>query len=146
MDKFSPKKRVLLVFFDLIIILMTIVTFYLGIDGLSVYFSYPDIFVFSHGIALLFSFITIAIPVILLSLSPILKGRQASITFQKKVAKIMMLGLVLMATLTFIFNLYYLSTIDSKGYVKCNGTPSGWMPMMATKYVTDKKLCLAPKK
>lgn len=147
MVRIKIKKRIFM--FLGVLFLLIPLTFggvYMAIDSLLVYFSYPDSFVFSYRTILLFSFSVISIPIIMLSVTPILKGKQSSIIFQKKMAKIMILGFLIMFALSLVFDLYYVSTVDSKGYIKCNGTPLGWTPMSATKYVTDKKLCLSPRR
>ncbi|WP_245696643.1 hypothetical protein [Vibrio xiamenensis] len=36
---------------------------------------------------------------------------------------------------------FYTQLLEDKGYKPCPGVPSGYMPMMGTKYVTSLSLC-----
>jgi len=141
MRKFSFINRFWFVFFDLMLVLVTVVSFYFGVERFFTYFSYPDFFVFSVFSVFSVLFFMISIPILTLSFSPIYIGFQSSIVFQKKVAKCIMFGLFFIVLLSLVFNCYYMSTISNKGYIKCNGIPSGWMPGMATKYATSELLC-----
>lgn len=64
----------------------------------------------------------------------------------KKIYKIALVFFVASLVSPVIFSYVYTGKLESLGYIACRGTPLGWTPMMATKYVTDKKLCLAPNK
>ena len=136
MGKFSFTNRVWFVFFDLILIVITVISLYFGIKRIIIYFSYPDFFsIFSV------LFFMISTPILILSFSPIFRGVQANINLQMKIAKLIKLGLLFIVLSSLVFNLFYLSLMSNKGYIKCNGTPSGWMPIMATKYSIDEHLC-----
>ncbi|KEY59609.1 hypothetical protein SRDD_14460 [Serratia sp. DD3] len=141
MMKFSFINRFWFVFFDLMLVLVTVVSFYFGFERFFTYFSYPDFFVFSVFSVFSVLFFMISIPILTLSFSPIYIGFQSSIEFQKKVAKCIVFGLCFIVLLSLVFNYYYISAISNKGYIKCNGIPSGWMPGMATKYATSELLC-----
>nr|SHO17372.1 Putative uncharacterized protein [Moritella viscosa] len=41
----------------------------------------------------------------------------------------------------FLFDLFYIGELESKGYITCKGVPSGWTPGMGTQYVLDLSLC-----
>lgn len=40
-----------------------------------------------------------------------------------------------------VFSVTYANILESKGYIKCNGIPSGWLPGTALKYAVDDSLC-----
>ncbi|MGV3346211.1 hypothetical protein ACGVWS_10910 [Enterobacteriaceae bacterium LUAb1] len=142
MRKFSFINRFWFVFFDLILVLVTVASFYFGIERMFVYFSYPKFFIFSVFSVFSVLFFMISIPILILSFSPICIGIQSKIVFQKKMARLILISLSFIIILSLVFNIYYLSVIRSKGYIKCNGIPSGWMPMMAAKYAASEALCL----
>lgn len=141
MRKFSFVNRFWFVFFDLTLLLITVLSFYFGIERFLNYFSYPDSFVFSIFSVFSVFFFMISIPILLLSFSPICIGVQSGIEFQRKMAKFIFIGLSFIFISSLGFNFYYLNLIDNKGYIKCQSIPSGWMPGMATKYVTNDALC-----
>ncbi|MEI8631605.1 hypothetical protein P4S72_04765 [Vibrio sp. PP-XX7] len=68
-------------------------------------------------------------------------GQQADIHVQKLINKITVLGAITIVVLTIGFKVIYQNTLNSKGYIECEGIPSGWMPGMAAQYVTDPNLC-----
>ena len=142
MKKLSFVNRFWLVFFDLMLVLLTVVSFHFGAEDSVTYFSYPDSFVFSVFSVFSVLFFIISIPILILSFSPICIGFQSSIEFQKKVAKCIVFGLCFIVLLSLLFNCYYIREVSNKGYIKCNGIPSGWMLGMATKYATKEALCL----
>jgi len=89
MGKFSFTNRVWFVFFDLILIVITVISLYFGIKRIIIYFSYPDFFsIFSV------LFFMISTPILILSFSPIFRGVQANINLQMKIAKLIKLGLL----------------------------------------------------
>jgi len=141
MRKFSFINRFWFVFFDLMLVLITVLSFYFGIERFFNYFSYPDFFVFSVFSVFSILFFIISIPILILSFSPICIGFQSSIEFQKKIAKCIIFGLCLIVLSSLLFNCYYIREVSNKGYIKCNGIPSGWMPGMAIKYATSEQLC-----
>lgn len=142
MREFSFVNRFWFVFFDLMLLLVTVVSFYFGVERLFVYFSFPDVFVFSVFSVFSVLFFIISIPILLLSFSPICIGVQSGILFQRKIARFILIGLSFIVISSIVFNFYYLNLIENKGYIKCQGIPSGWMPGMASKYVTNETLCL----
>jgi len=141
MGKFSFTNRVWFIFFDLILVMITVISFYFGIKRIIVYFSYPDFLVFSIFSIFSVLFFMISTPILILSFSPIFRGIQANTNLQMKIAKLIKLGLLFIVLSSLVFNLFYLSLMSNKGYIKCNGTPSGWMPVMANKYAIDEHLC-----
>ncbi|HHZ8503647.1 TPA: DUF1240 domain-containing protein [Morganella morganii] len=147
MNTFKAKKRIGMFFVLLFLILPLIIGgIYISIDSIHIYFSFPDDFVFSsftiYGLASAFIFA----PIIFLSAYPICFGRMAPILIQKKASKVIVFSFFVSIASQLFFKLYFESELKNRGYIACQGTPLGWTPMMATKYVTDKKLCLAPKK
>jgi len=60
----------------------------------------------------------------------------------KSVYKIAIIFFVMSLVIPIVFSFIYVNKIESKGYIKCQGIPSGWMPGMASKYVTNEALCL----
>lgn len=142
MRKFSFVNRFWFIFFDLMLLLVTVISFHFGVERFVTYFSYPDSFVFSVFSVFSVLFFMISIPILLLSFSPICIGVQSGIEFQRKMARFIFIGLSFIVMSSLVFNFYYLNLIENKGYIKCQGIPSGWMPGMASKYVTNEALCL----
>lgn len=139
MKKFSLYQRCGFVIFDLLLILLLYSLLYcFGIQNILIYFSYPEYFTFYYQtILVILLCILVFIPVILLSISPIIKGIQSNFIFQKKIGKAIFLGIIISCLFSFSFDFYYLSTLDNKGYIKCKGgTLKG-----ITNYAINKQQC-----
>ena len=141
MRSFTFITRLGFVFFDFMLISVTVASFYFGVNWIYMYFSYPDSIVFSTYTIFFVLFFMISIPILFLSFSPICIGFQASIKFQRKTVKFIWISFIFIIILSLMFDFYYLGALSNKGYIKCQGIPSGSMPGMATKYVTNEALC-----
>ncbi|WP_050413825.1 DUF1240 domain-containing protein [Yersinia kristensenii] len=116
--------------------------FYFSIQELIEYFKFHDVIIYSwmDCFALFFSFV-----VFLFSIYPIhvaFYGVPLPPDKSKGTYKTVLVFFAVSLVIPIIFSFIYVSKIESKGYIPCQGTPSGWMPGMATKYVTSEDLCL----
>jgi len=59
----------------------------------------------------------------------------------KSLYKVALIFFVMSLIVPIVFSFVYVNKIESKGYIKCQGIPSGWMPGMATKYAASEVLC-----
>lgn len=48
---------------------------------------------------------------------------------------------LILIVLGIVLSVAYTNILSERGYIKCQGIPSGWMPGMATKYAISKELC-----
>lgn len=142
MEVFNFKKRLFFVFFDICLLLITFLSVYFGVNRLITYLLHSDVIVFSFFTVFSILFFLLTIPVIALSVSPIVKGRQADIVFQKKMAQAIISGLIFIIISTIVFNVIFTNNLKKEGYIKCRGIPSGWMPGMAIKYALSEELCM----
>jgi Mn2+/Fe2+ NRAMP family transporter len=105
------------------------------------YFSFGDGVVFSW---LTFSFIVLPVimifPLIYFMLL-LLKGEECA--FKKMDAYVAYLkwGCIALVVMGVLYSVLYPTVLVKKGYLQCNGIPSGWMPGTATHYVRDSSLC-----
>ncbi|WP_312627324.1 DUF1240 domain-containing protein [Scandinavium sp.] len=137
-------KKTNAVFSTLILLVVSILSFYFWLSEVFDYLEFHDEIIFSWmSLSLISIPIMFAFPLYWFFLS--LRYEQEFAL--KKMNKIMPLfkymcvfAFVLSCTISF----GYLSTLKSKGYILCSGVPSGWTPGTASKYVVDKKLCFSP--
>ncbi|WP_227732024.1 hypothetical protein [Yersinia proxima] len=116
--------------------------FYFSIQELIGYFKFHDVIIYSwmDCFALFFSFV-----VLLFSIYPgyvALHGSPIPECKSKSAYKIILILFVMSLGVPIVFSFIYVSKIESKGYIQCQGIPSGWMPGMATKYALSEELCL----
>lgn len=114
---------------------------YFSIQNLSEYFEFHTIIVYSwmDCFALLFSFVFF-----LFSTYPAhiaLCGFPIPPNKAKSIYNVLLYFFVISLATPVVFSFIYINKIESKGYIKCRGIPSGWTPGMATKYVTNEALC-----
>ncbi|MHC3771719.1 DUF1240 domain-containing protein [Pantoea agglomerans] len=114
---------------------------YLGNDMFNEYFSFGDNVVFSWLTA---SFI--ALPVIMIFpliyfILLLFKGKEYA--FKTMGAYVVYLKWVCIALVIIgvLYSVFYPTVLVKKGYLRCSGIPSGWMPGTATRYVRDSTLC-----
>lgn len=114
---------------------------WLAISEICEYLNYPESIVFSS--LSIFSICTpIALgPMVYLSFYSVLMGRKAPIQHQKNSILLMTFGVVLGVVFTIVFHVYYINSLNSVGYEKCNGIPSGYVPGMGVQYVKDSIYC-----
>ncbi|HHL2502158.1 TPA: hypothetical protein ACQ301_004280 [Yersinia enterocolitica] len=67
--------------------------------------------------------------------------KQASISLQKTVGKIIIFSFLFSLIISFVFSYGYGTYLKNNGFTQCSGIPSGWMPGMATKYAKSESLC-----
>lgn len=121
-----------------------LIGFYFSVQSLTDYFNFSNIIIYSQTacFSLLFSFV-----IFLFSVYPghvAFYGTPIPVEKSKIIYKMILVFFVMSLVMPVIFSFIYVNKIKSKGYIQCSGTPSGWTPMSATKYVTDRKLCLRP--
>lgn len=131
---------------SLFFLITSMAAFYFSIINIVGYFEFQDEITYSWVtcFAFLSSFV-----IFIFSSYPIyvaFYGSPMPIYKAKKNYKIALVFFVASLVFPIIFSYFYTNKLESIGYIACQGTPLGWTPMMATKYVTDKKLCLIPKK
>jgi len=114
---------------------------YLSIDSLMLYFSYPNSFVFSSLVIYGITLFLILLPLSFLSFYPVFLGRLASLSIQKKIEVFIFICFSFSIIFQCGFGIYFSNNLEKRGYIACRGIPSGWMPGMATKYVTNEALC-----
>lgn len=118
-----------------------LVVLYFSIQELIEYYDFHGVIVYSwlDCFASLFSFF-----VFIFSMYP---GHIAFYGFpipadrSKSIYKIAIFFFVMSLAAPIVFSFIYVNKIESKGYIRCQGIPSGWMPGMATKYATSEQLC-----
>jgi len=118
-----------------------LIVLYFSIQELIEYYDFHDVIVYSwlDCFALLFSFFVFIFSIypghVAFYGLPIPAGRS------KSVYKIAIFFFVMSLVAPIVFSFIYVNKIESKGYIRCQGIPSGWMLGMATKYVTNEVLC-----
>lgn len=115
---------------------------YFSIQKLIKYFKFHDLIIYSwmDCFALLFSFV-----IFLFSIYPsyvAFYGVPIPTDKSRGIYKIALVFFAISLVSPIVFSFIYISKIESKGYIQCQGIPSGWMPGMATKYALNKELCL----
>ncbi|MFP1725842.1 DUF1240 domain-containing protein [Lonsdalea quercina] len=50
-------------------------------------------------------------------------------------------GCIALVIIGVMYSVFYPTVLVKKGYLRCSGIPSGWMPGTATRYVRDSSLC-----
>lgn len=114
---------------------------YFSIQELIEYFKFHDVIIYSwmDCFALFFSFV-----VFLFSIYPshvAFYGVPIPAVKSGAIYKVALVFFAISLVIPIAFSFIYVSKIEAKGYIQCQGTPSGWMPGMATKYVTSEALC-----
>lgn len=114
---------------------------YIGYLSVKEYLSFPVEIVYSSGlVSLVFSFV-ILVPFNASGIYVFIKGERMHVRHQMFLFKIMILAVVISVLCGFLFKVYYITELKSKGYFRCAGVPSGWMPGMAVKYSSSLVLC-----
>ncbi|MEY8711631.1 hypothetical protein [Mangrovibacter phragmitis] len=136
-------KRRVAIFFGVLFLLLPLGCggLYIALDSVVLYFSFPPAFVFSSFTIYGFTIFLMVIPLAFLSFFPVFFGRLASLSIQKNISLFIFVCFFFFIMLQIVFKLYFESELEHKGYIACRGIPSGWMPGMATKYVTNEVLC-----
>ncbi|HGK4754830.1 TPA: DUF1240 domain-containing protein [Enterobacter cloacae] len=130
-------------FLAIVIILgLCALSIYLGNSIFQSYFSFEDSIVFSW-----LSFALIALPVVMIFpltyfILMIFKGRGFALKTMDNYVSYLKWSCIAILILGVLFSCLYPKELLSKGYVRCNGIPSGWMAGTATRYVKDPSICL----
>lgn len=116
--------------------------FYFSIQEIIEYFKFHDVIIYSwmDCFALVFSFV-----VFLFSIYPIhiaFYGIPIPAGKSRGIYKTAIVFFAASLVIPIVFSFIYAKKIESKGYIQCQGIPSGWMPGMATKYAINEDLCL----
>lgn len=115
---------------------------YLGNSIFQSYFSFEDSIVFSW-----LSIALIALPVVMIFplayyILMIVKGRDFAFKTMDNYVSYLKWSCIAILILGVLFSCLYPKKLLSKGYVRCNGVPSGWMAGTATRYVKDPSICV----
>jgi len=136
----SEKIRTLASIF--ILISLSGISLYLGFVEVVNCLKYYDVIVFSWMTPLL-----IFIPVIFSFplawfILLLFKGYSPAVGIIAPILPMFKFVCIIVIVISISISYWYLTTLNDNGYIRCNGIPSGWMPGMATKYVTNEALCL----
>lgn len=137
-------KRRIFIFFGVLFLFIPLGAggVYLTVDAINEYLSFPDIIIFSSFTIYGITCFLILLPLVFISLPPVFLGRQASISIQKPVSKFIVLCFLTSIFFQIGFRFYFVNEFEKRGYMACQGIPSGWTPGMATKYAISEELCL----
>lgn len=142
MRVYTLKKRMAILFGVLFLFIpLGCLGLYLFIDSVCFYLSFPEVFVFSSFVIYGVTLILILTPLFFISVIPVFFGRMASHSIQRRVSNFIVFCFFFSIPLQIGFRFYFLNAFEERGYVKCQGIPSGWMPGMATKYAINGVLC-----
>ena len=136
------KNKIRPFFATLMILAMYVFCTLFGITLFDEYYSFGNVIIFSW-----FSFSIIALPFILifpLFYFIIFLFKDSDYAFKKMNGFIWIFKItcIVLIVLGIVFSLRYTNSLSERGYIRCQGIPSGWMPGMATKYALNKELCL----
>ncbi|CNE00557.1 Uncharacterised protein [Yersinia mollaretii] len=142
MYELTLKRRVSMFFGVLFLVIpLSVGGVYLTLDAISEYLSFPDVIIFSSLIIYGITCFFILLPLTFLSIPPIFLGRQASDSVQRPVSKFIIVCFLTSIIFQIGFRFYFINEFEKRGYIACQGIPSGWMPGMATKYAISEELC-----
>ncbi|ELV2781780.1 DUF1240 domain-containing protein [Enterobacter cloacae] len=121
---------------------LCVLSIYLGNSIFQSYFSFEDSIVFSWlSIALIALPVVMIFPLTYFTLM-IVKGRGFALKTMDNYVSYLKWSCIAILILGVLFSCLYPKKLLSKGYVRCNGVPSGWMAGTATRYVKDPSICL----
>lgn len=136
----AEKLRALLSIF--ILISLSALSWYLGFSEIFEYFDYYNVVVFSWMAPfLIFTPLLLTFP-LLWFFALLFKGYNPAIIIISPIIPLFKVICILAVVFSISLSYWYVTTLSEKGYIRCKGIPSGWMPGMATKYVTSQALCL----
>lgn len=114
---------------------------FIGCHDLLSYYTYPTVVVFSMWTLFAACFVGIYIPLLCMLFPVVIYGRQISIKSGKILLAFSFIILILVIIGMLMISFSYKQSLMDRKYIQCDGIPTGWMPGMATKYVSDKSLC-----
>ncbi|WP_298776056.1 DUF1240 domain-containing protein [uncultured Shewanella sp.] len=85
-----------------------------------------------------------SIPMLLVTIFPshiVFTGKELPHKYGVRLVKPMILSTVLGFILMIFISVYHTSRLEKLGYIRCSGTPLGYMPAMGVKYVKEPQLC-----
>ncbi|MFP1867443.1 hypothetical protein [Lonsdalea quercina] len=115
----------------LIILCLCSLCVYLGNDVFNEYFSFGDNIVFSW---LTVSFIALPVKMIFPLIYFILllfKGEEYALKTIGAYVVYLKCGCIALVIIGVMYSVFYPTVLVKKGYLRCSGIPSGWMPSMA---------------
>ncbi|WP_368545044.1 DUF1240 domain-containing protein [Enterobacter soli] len=124
-----------------IILALDFLCFYLGRYIFLGYWLFEDDIVFSW-----LSISLIALPVIMIFpffyfILLFVKGRDFAFKKMDGYVPFLKWSCIAIVILGALFSIFYPSELLDRGYTRCNGIPSGWMPGTASRYVKYASLC-----
>lgn len=125
-----------------ILIFFSSLSLYFGFGEITGHFEYNNVIVFSWMAPLL-----IFIPVLFVFplawfVVFLFNGYSSAISIITPIIPLFKFICIVVVVISILLSYWYITTLTDKGYIRCNGIPSGWMPGMATKYATNEALCL----
>lgn len=129
-------------FFAIIIILgLCSLSFYLGKGMFKEYFSFGDEIVFSWLTVALVALPFVMIFPLAYFILVLFIGREVALRKMDCYVIYLKWGCIAIVIFGLLYSILYPKTLISRGYVRCNGIPSGWMPGTATRYVKETSSC-----
>lgn len=135
------KDKIRATFAIVIILGLYLLSIYLGNRMFGSYLSFEDDIVFSWlNVAL------IALPFVMIFplayfILVLFIGREVALRKMDCYVIYLKWGCIAIVIFGLLYSILYPKTLISRGYVRCNGIPSGWMPGTATRYVKETSSC-----
>ena len=135
------KDRICAFFAVIIIPGLCSLDFYLGEGTFKEYFNF--------GGEIIFSWLTVAfvaLPFVMIFplayfILVLFKGKEFALRKINYYVVYLKRGCIAIVVLGLLYSILYPKELISRGYVRCNGIPSGWMPGTATRYVKERFSC-----
>lgn len=129
-------------FLAIVVILgLCVLSIYLAGSIFQSYFSFEDSIVFSWlSIALISLPVVMIFPFVYFILM-IVEGKDFALKTMDNYVSYLKWSCTAIVVLGVLFSCLYPKELLSKGYVRCNGVPSGWIAGTATRYVKDPSIC-----
>ena len=125
-----------------ILIFLSGISLFFGVIEVVGYLNYYKVIVFSWMTPLLvFIPVVIFFPLVWF-VTLLFKGYDSAVGVIAPIFNLFKFVCVIVVVISISLSYWYVTTLNDKGYIRCNGVPVGWMPGMATKYVTNEALCL----
>ncbi|WP_434745710.1 hypothetical protein [Candidatus Pantoea rara] len=135
------KDRVRAFFAIIIIPGLCSLSFYLGGSIFKEYFSVGDEIVFSWLTVALVALPFVMIFPLVYFILVLFKGKEFAFRKIDYYVVYLKWGCIAIVVPGLLYSILYPKELISRGYVRCNGIPSGWMPGTATRYVKERFSC-----
>ncbi|WP_298776672.1 hypothetical protein [uncultured Shewanella sp.] len=112
-----------------------------GIEEVITYFNFEDIILISRGSVALPIFSIAFYLFAYIAVVGFISGEEVPSHIVKKILKPIFLSVILGFSMMIIFGVTFSTYIEKQGYIRCSGTPLGYMPAMGVKYVKEPELC-----